>query len=435
MSAVILSTSQIFLTFLLATSCWQNASARQSRRFPAYQGTEVDVLNGVDSGDYDAVYVHYHGCVWSEFGDGYGCGDQGGGNGDAGGDNDSPWYLGRTQCYRANVAYSLYGIRSDDKKKKHPDNICKRRRYFINSFFTTNGVDDFGDVLGLANGADATSYCTVEENNDDGQNNENDESQQMEHGSTINANAHSYTTYCDTRGKFVTAMFDGASCSDKRDVLRTDALTALNNELDNVGCLLVYSKDKNDAEQDAGQEENNQQDQAAEGDGNNNENGNEGGRKLADRKLEERNDGLVGLLSYSNVCSLVEYSHRCPDPHGAKKRLDLNATKSNGFWKQFMWLDWLTIACFFLSIVFLAMAFCVYKDRRRRARRLASKHSSQRRGTSRGRSVSREHNGSNHTSNRDSSNSVSSTDQNDDTQPKKKGLFQGLFSKKNNGRS
>lgn len=419
----------LVVVVLLATCC-QEAAARRSRRFPGYQGAEADVLNGIDSGEYDAIYVHYHGCVWSEFGDGYGCGDNGGdNNGD-----DASWYLGHTQCYRANVAYSLYGIRSDDKKRKHPRNICQKRRYFINSFFSNNGVDHFSNTVGLANGGDASSYCTVEESDDDGNNNENDGDQQREHGSTINANAHSYTTYCNAQGKFVTAQFGGAYCSDKSSLVRTDSLNALNNELDNVGCLLVYSKD-----QDAESNE--------EGEGGQGEDGDGEERRLG-RKLKDQNDGsLSDLLAYSSVCSLVEYPQGCPDPYGAKKRFDLNASRSNGFWKQFMWLDWLTLVCFLLSLVLLIMAFCVYKDRRRRARSNAnnkkrksrwssntstsdhSRTTSRSRSISRSRSLSRER-----SSNRNKSTSHTSTfDKNDGTEAKKKGIFRGMFSKKNNG--
>jgi hypothetical protein len=384
--------------------------------------------------------------VWSEFGDGYGCGDEG----NQGGADDEAWYLGRTQCYRANVAYSLYGIRSDDKKRRHPDNICQKRRYFINSFFTNNGLNDFGGTIGLANGDDASSYCTVEENDDNnnnGQNNEND-NQQRQHGSVINANAHSYTTYCDAHGKFVTAQFGGAYCSDKSNLVRMDSLDALNNELDNVGCLLVYSKNQNG---DAADEANGEENQDAEDENNQNDDqaaadDNGEGRQLV-RNLEDQNGGLASLLVYSNACSLVEYPRGCPDPYGAKKRFDLNASRSNGFWKQFMWLDWVTFACFLLSIILLVMAFCVYKDRRRRARSAANKssrkgslwssganNSERSRSTSRSRSVSRSRSTSRERSNsrnKDSSN-TSVSQEKDQTPTKKKGFFRGMFSKKNN---
>ena len=158
--------------------------------------------------------------------------------------------------------------------------------------------------------------------------------------------------------------------------------------------------------------------------------------------MEDQNGGLANLLACSNVCSLVEYPRGCPDPYGAKKRFDLNASRSNGFWKQFMWLDWVTLAAFLLSVVLLVMAFCVYKDRRRRARSVANKSArkgslwastssnnngrsrstSRSRSVTRSRSASRERNGNN--PNKESSNSS--------IQTKKKGLFRGMFSKKNN---
>jgi hypothetical protein len=437
----------IFALLLISSAFWKNVSARRSRRYPSYDHNEVDVLKGLESGEYDQIYIHYHGCVWSEFGDGYGCGNEG--NQDA--EDDATWYLGRTQCYRANVAYALYGIRSGDRRKKHPSNICKKRRYFINSFFTQNGLETFGQTVGLANGDDASSSCTMEDN-DNGENNNNAEgddnvNQQRQNGEIINANAQSYTTYCTGDGNFVTALFGGSYCSDKRNLQSIDSLDALNSELESVGCMLVYTKDQgNEVENEDDEAANDHENEQAAG-GQNGE-----GRRLTTRILEEEqgennaSGGLLNLLAYSNACSLVAYPRGCPDPFGAKKRFDLNASRSSGFRNQFMWLDWLSLACFLLSIVLLVMAFGVYRARRRRvggssnkSKRKGSLWSGSSSNTAAGqtRSISHERNGTNNSRNKEASTSFPSDS--DDTQnsqnKRKKGFFRGLFTRKNNGRS
>jgi hypothetical protein len=454
--------SRIIFTVLFVSSVfWSHVSARRSRRYPSYEHNEVDVLQGIDSGDYDQIYIQYHGCVWSEFGDGYGCADEGNANED----DDATWYLGRTQCYRANVAYALYGIRSEDKRKKHPNNICKKRRYFINSYFTHYGMEDFGWTVGLTNGGDASSDCTIEdvdngdnENNAEGDDNVN---QQRQHGEIINANTNSYTTYCTKQGKFVTAQFGGSYCSDKRNLQSVDSLDDLNSELENVGCLLVYTKNQenaaeyqgdeaadhedeadnhNDEAADQEEEANHEDDEQAAND----QNGED--RRLVTRGLEdpegENNaDGaLWELLAYSNVCSLVEYRHICPDPFGAKRKFDLDASRSNGFWKQFMWLDWLTLVCFLFSIVLLVMAFCVYRDRRRRVR--ASINKSQRKGSLWSNSNSniagsRERSGTNNSGNKEASTfpPIDSDGMGNSQKARRTGFLRGWFTRKNNCRS
>jgi hypothetical protein len=436
----VFSSRIIFAILVVSSAFWKNASARRSRRYHSYERNEVDVFKGIDNAEYDQIYIHYHGCVWSEFGDGYGCGDEG--NNDMQ-EDDATWYLGHTQCYRANVAYSLYGIRTDDKRKKHPSNICKKRRYFINSFFTQNGMEDFGRTVGLVNGGDASSYCTVEDN-DSGENNNdnggyNNNDQQRQHGENINSNAHSYTTYCTENGMFVTALFGGSYCSDKRNLQSVDSLDALNSELDSVGCLLVYTKDQEDEADNEGDEAAHDQDEEQVANDQNDE-----GRRLT-RDLENQqgennaNGSLWNLLAYSNMCSLVEYPRGCPDPFGVKKRFDLNASRSGGFWKQFMWLDWLTLACFLFSIVFVVMAFGLYRDRRRRVGAFTTRRGSLRSSTSsntanrRSRSTSRERNGTINSRSKDTS--ICSPSDFDGQNPRSKGLFRGWFARKNHDSS
>jgi hypothetical protein len=352
--------------------------------------------------------------------------------------------MGRTQCYRANVAYSLYGIRADDNRKRK-ENACQRR-YFINSFFTNNGVDDFSDAVGLANGGDAAAECTVQNNGNENNEGENGGNNAVENGAMVNANAQSYTTYCNRNGKFVTAQFGGAYCTDKSNLQLLDSLDTLNNELDNIGCLLVYNHDwinnaddvVGEEEQEENQQEGDQQEDNEEQDRQEDEengNGDQAGRKLeqAGNQKNGRFEGLWNLLSYSSACSTLEYPRGCPDPYGAKKRFDFNAKTSNGFWKQFMWLDWLTLAFFFIATVLLVLAFRVYKDRRKRSKNTSSTNKSARRSSRFGRSASSKSNNAPQTTQNASTdtaqvNRTTSTS----SQKSKKGLFRGMFHKNNN---
>ena len=427
-----LCTSNILLLTIALVGLSQNVNAnhqKRSRRYPSYEHNSLDVLNGINEGEYEQIYIHYHGCVWSEF-DGGDCGGDGGGEG---GDNDAEWYMGKTQCYRANVAYSLYGIRVDDKKRRK-NNVCQRR-YFINTFFTNNGVENFGDAVGLANGGDATSECTAQGNDDENANNGDSAAQ---NGARMNANAQSYTTYCNRSRKFVTAQFGGAFCTDTSSLQLLDSLDTLNNELDNVGCLLVYSNDGNvNANANENAEEDEEEEEEQEGDENEDQEGEENGdddegRRLEDADAQEGNDGgLWNLLAYSNVCSALEYPRGCPDPYGAKKRFDVNAKSSNGFWKQFMWLDWLTLFFFFIAIVMLVLAYCVYKDRRKRSKSQKTSTDRTARKSSRfGRSTnSKSKDTSQKTQNQASGTTEVKRTASTNTQKSKKGLFRGMFRK------
>ncbi|KAL3923978.1 MAG: hypothetical protein SGILL_001328 [Bacillariaceae sp.] len=409
-----------------------------SHRFPSYEHNSLDVLTGIDAGDYEQIYVRYHGCVWSEFGNGAdnddnGCGGQGDGGGEEG---DGSWYMGRTQCYRANAAYSLYGVRVDDKKKRR-ENACQRR-YYINTFFTKNGVEDLGYAVGLANGDDAPSQCTVVGNGEGNDGDENAASYQ--HGEAMNPESYSYTTYCSRNGKFVTAMFGGSYCTDKSNLELLDTLDTLNNELENVGCLLVHSSgwnnNANDEAQDGDedeQDENNDNEDEEEEEEENEGNGRE--RHLEEANDQENQGGLWNLLTYSSVCSTMEYPRGCPDAYGAKKKFDVNARGTKSFWKQFMWLDWLTLVFFAISVILLVLAYCVYKDRRRRSKRSKStsltSNKSTRKNSRFGRSnSSKTKNSSEKKQTQSSDTSEGNRDSSNSSHKSKKGLFRGMFTRK-----
>jgi hypothetical protein len=107
---------------------------------------------------------------WSPYGNGgsynNGCG-AGSSDDDRNGDDDEEidnWYMGRTQCFRANAAYSLYGVLKGESVKG-----CNHLTY-INSFFTDYGVEMFSSALGYAGvqNPDGRRYLEDGEEDDDG---------------------------------------------------------------------------------------------------------------------------------------------------------------------------------------------------------------------------------------------------------------------------
>jgi len=229
---------------------------------------------------------------WSEYGNGQN--QQGGEGSGCGGDGgDEFWYLGRTQCFRANVAYSLYGI----KTGKSAANPCGSGNY-INSFFTTGGIESFGNNVGVdyANyGVSTTCTATYtgngNNNNNKNQNNNNNNNQLYYPDYT------STTLGCSASGEFITATFQGAYCDGNHFLSNDGAVTNLNSDLESLGCLKIYDSSNAGAAQDNG-----------------NGNGDDG--------YNDYGVPALNLLSYSSSCSHTEYPTRCPDPHGVKRARD-----------------------------------------------------------------------------------------------------------------
>ena len=300
----------------------EESIVKAQKKFHSYQSDPFGVLKGIQSGEYQQIYIQYHQCVWSEFendGDDAGCN---------GGEGDS-WYMGNTQCYRANAAYSLYGVKAGDDVPAH---AC-RKQYYINSFFTKNGMQDLGSLLGLENYGDATSQCTMTDNaNDDQENEENENS--FQHNVQLYPNAQSSTTYCAS-GKFVTAMSTGAYCTGTGDLQLIDTLSDLNIELGSVNCALAFSAD-NSNENENNNEDENQDERRLEGE--------EDGEDEDEQADEEKT--IWDVLSYSSACSIVAYPKDCPDPYGVKRKYDLNPRTRKRFWKSMYGIDWLSLVLF-----------------------------------------------------------------------------------------
>ena len=135
---------------------------------PLFHQSAQSVLNNLDN--FQALYIEYHNCAWAQYGqeysekrgeqgeneDGFEYGEQVLGCSAARG-GDEYWYMGSTACFRAQAAFSLYGIPKDHSGST--GSKCHKAT-FINSFFTTMGVEALAAPLGV----DTTytnSYCTV----------------------------------------------------------------------------------------------------------------------------------------------------------------------------------------------------------------------------------------------------------------------------------
>ncbi len=208
---------------------------------------------------------------WSEYGSGENQqgGEQSGCGG--GGGSDEFWYLGRTQCFRANVAYSLFGV----KKGQSTDSPCSSSQY-INSFFTTGGIESFGDNVGVAYANYGVSTtCTATFSGAEG-----DQAQggDRDHNQLYFPDYTSTTLGCSASGQFINATFQGAYCDGNHFLSNAGEFTDLNNDLGSLGCYQVYDS--------AG------------------------------------NDFASNLLQDSASCSHTEYPTRCPDPYGVKRSRD-----------------------------------------------------------------------------------------------------------------
>lgn len=238
---------------------------------------------------------------WSEYstededGDGndVGCGRQEGGD-------DETWYMGSTPCFRANVAYTLYGVKAGAEVGNNP---CDSSNY-INSFFTTKGIEAFGDSVGLNyDQYGASSVCSVSYNGayygyDDNQNNQNGYS----HGQLMSENYSSSTLGCDASGQFTLATFKGATCDGSHFLGNTvDKYNYMNRALGNLGCVQVY---------------------AAADEQDENENAEEGEEQRQEEGEEEDQSMASYLLKRSASCSHNEYPDTCPDPFNVKRARD-----------------------------------------------------------------------------------------------------------------
>lgn len=213
-------------------------------------------------------------------------------------ESPSKWYLGATQCFRPNVAYTLYGVRTGTSLPggRSP---CSEKQY-IDSFFTKYGIESFGDGLGIDyESYGASSYC---HSGDYDYGNSNYMYYNMySNGQAINPDAYSYGTGCSADGFFELVTFSGLYCNGQGVTKTTNQLYLFNSNLEALGCLKVY---------DAAASNNANTDDAA------------AAAAYDDTNQSEGDVSAEYLLSRSVVCSISEYPERCPDPYGIKAKRD-----------------------------------------------------------------------------------------------------------------
>jgi len=194
---------------------------------------------------------------------------------DGGDGGDNYWYLGSTPCYRANAAFSLYGVlrpaTGTSRQLKKRKNMCSEAT-FINSFFTTYGAMTISNALGLEYEQQATVACSSVQGSNNGG------------GSDTYNNYMSYTTGCES-GKFVWSAFHGKFCDGNNFNNTVNTLDTYTANMESITCTQIWDYDVSVG-------------------------GNRDRRELGYGSLAET------ILYYSKACSTTEYPGVCPDPFG-----------------------------------------------------------------------------------------------------------------------
>jgi hypothetical protein len=204
--------------------------------------------------------------------------------------DDAYWYMGYTECFRANAAYSLYGVLKGAK-----DTGCSDGN-FINSFFTTYGVEAFtksvvssgkvsfsgsdnanGDADEYPGGISSTCYENGGNNRDLG-----DNYGTVSHNTKYNSGQTSYGLACNGK-KFAIKTFKGSYCDSSASQKISNSLSTFNSEINQAQCIPIYSSSS---------------------------------YKQNNNNLK---DTSLGLLYNSQSCSIREYPGLCPDPYGKLK--------------------------------------------------------------------------------------------------------------------
>ena len=257
-------------------------------------------------------------------------------------DGDEDWYQGRTLPFRANVAYSLYGV----LKGQFRINKCSKATY-INTFVTFMGADALLNTIGrhgLGNDDDAgygNAYCTQMDAYDlygrdrdllgdlfdrdlgSGDNNNNDNLISTTMGCAINSD------------KFVMAAFGNGYCDGNKFLNNTDDMRSYNRAMKNIRCEKIW---------------------------------------------DQHSTKYIGdeLLRSSNACDSSYYGNRCPDPYGRKKRYAKMSSGGTSFTdgarRFFLYfvrgLAWILL---FAGLLLLAAAFWIKRRYGRGRRRRSSR--------------------------------------------------------------
>mmetsp|Transcript_24771 Transcript_24771/g.50821 ORF Transcript_24771/g.50821 Transcript_24771/m.50821 type:complete len:530 (+) Transcript_24771:246-1835(+) len=298
---------------------------RPPRGFRMWWRDPSNVLEDLDQ--FSTLYVKAHGCVWSEYGiDDH---DDDGENRDG----DEDWYQGRTLPFRANVAYSLYGV----LKGQFRINKCSKSTY-INTFVTFMGADALLNTIGrhgLGNDDDAgygNAYCAQIDMADLYR----DRDRALESGDNNNDDSLASTTMgCALNSdKFVMATFADGYCDGNKFMNVTDSMRSYNRAMKGARCEKIWD---NGSARYAGDD----------------------------------------LLRGSSSCDTSYYGNRCPDPYGRKKKYAKLASGGNNYGESarrfFLYfargLAWILLVA---GLVLLAAAFWI-KRRYGRSRRRSSR--------------------------------------------------------------
>jgi hypothetical protein len=287
----------------------------------------------IDVTQYSRLYVKYQNCVWSPSANGCGNNNQQQNN-NQNQQQNSYWYSSFAPCYRANVAYTVYGVKVDDTGTYKTGGECNKKGNYIGSYFTTNGVEDFFNMLTQAGVGMWKSYddngeggngdnnkgdddemgdCQVISNNqagDNGENNNNNKQEAAQYDYTANnRKMYGETTSaglgCSNKHKFAVKMYQGAYCDERAVLDVTDNLETLNDELeDSAQCVLIYSAA---VEAVAAAE-----DDGADADAENEQENEEQQQQQQQQEINNAGDLLVN----SEACNVRLFPQTCPDPHG-----------------------------------------------------------------------------------------------------------------------
>jgi hypothetical protein len=295
-------------------------------------------------------------------------------NGD--GNEDDTWYLGSVPTFRPNVAYSLYGILQGQE-----DRGCSKKTY-INSFFTTQGVESFTNAMAAAGltdrfayadgqnqdnegGSDPTSTCNQvdydsndnnqdEEQADDvddaGQRrwrrhlNNNGDNYNYVNGAKIYSNTASYGLGCRRSRQpptFVMQTYSGDYCDANAIVAVKDKLQDFNSRLAETSCVLIYTHG-------------------------------DSGYDLDDSGDRE---SPLALLATSKSCQVHDGSGTCPDPFGKLKHYESKLSRATGIQGRRIWLtvrqaniaSWTMIGVGMLAAM-IGLCMCIKKCMSRKRR-------------------------------------------------------------------
>ena len=244
------------------------------------------------------------------------------------------WYLDGRPAFKANSAFTLYGILKNDTASENGGSVCNKGTY-INSFFTTHGVETIADPFGISGSDGDGSYVPSSECVEADRRELGDQEERVLGGNRDHREGDSYGTACYD-GQFVFGKFSGPYCIGSTVTAIIDTFDDFNAEMQNITCRQIYSEEGSVAYGrsyhggEGRKLEEVYDDGYNNGDDAYNDNYNDGyddGYNNGDGYDDGYNNGddasvsydPFTILEYSAACSLTLYPDFCPDPYGLKK--------------------------------------------------------------------------------------------------------------------